>query len=87
MISIIIILKRNMERKLNYYLQILIALCYEISETKDVYKDFWKYRKIYLIHSAYPQYFKFYDETNKKVIGKMKDEAAGTTNYRICWFT
>ena len=51
------------------------SLCYEI-ETIDIYKDFWKDKDLF-DNSAYPKDSKFYDETNKKVIGKMKDEAAG----------
>jgi len=51
------------------------GLTYEI-EAEDVYKDFWKYRKKF-DNSDYSKDSKYYDDTNKKVIGKMKDEAAG----------
>ena len=51
------------------------SLTYEI-EAEDVYKDFWKDRKKF-DNSDYPEDSKFYDKTNKKVIGKFKDEAAG----------
>jgi len=50
------------------------SLTYEI-ETKDVYKDFWK-NKSKFDNSDYPEDSKFYDKTNKKVIGKFKGEAA-----------
>ena len=51
------------------------SLTYEI-ETEDVYKDFWKNRKMF-DNSDYPSNHQFFDATNKKVIGKFKDEAAG----------
>ena len=51
------------------------SLTYEI-ETKDVYKDFWQDKNKF-DNSDYPKDSKFYDETNKKVIGKFKDKAAG----------
>jgi len=38
--------------------------------------DFWK-NKDKFDNSDYPEDNKFYDKTNKKVIGKFKDEAAG----------
>ena len=51
------------------------SLTYEI-EAKDLYKDFWK--DIHKFdNSDYPKYSPFFDKTNKKVIGKFKDEAAG----------
>ena len=33
--------------------------------------------------STYPKNAKSFDETNKKVIGKMKDESEGKTNYEF----
>jgi len=48
---------------------------YEI-ETEDVYEDFWKDKNKF-DNSHYPKNSKFYNETNKKVIGQFKDEAAG----------
>jgi len=51
------------------------SLTYEI-ETEDVYEDFQK-NKDKFDNSNYPQNSKFYDETNKKVIGTFKDKAAG----------
>ena len=51
------------------------SLTYEI-EAKDVYKDFWK-DKDRFDNSDYPESSPYFDKTNKKVIGKFKDEAAG----------
>ena len=51
------------------------SLTYEI-ETTDVYKDFWNDKNKF-DSSDYPKDSKFYDEKNKKVIGKFKDEGAG----------
>ena len=53
------------------------SLTYEI-ESEDVYSDFWK-DKTRFDNSDYP----YFDKTNKKVIGKFKDEAAGVP---ICEF-
>ena len=50
-------------------------MTYEI-EAKDVYKDFSKDRDMF-DNSDYDKNFKYYFDNNKKVIGKMKDEAAG----------
>ena len=51
------------------------CLTYEI-ETQDVYKDFWKDKHLF-DNSEYSENSPFFDKTNKKVIGKFKDEAAG----------
>lgn len=51
------------------------SLTYEI-QIKHVYKDFWK-DKDKFDNSDYSEDSEFYDKTNKKVIGKFKDEAAG----------
>ena len=45
--------------------------------TKDMYKDMSEIKDEYDC-SDYPKDHPLYDETNKKVIGKMKDECAGT---------
>ena len=50
------------------------SLCYEI-ETKNVYRDFWVAKEKFY-NSDYPKDSKFYDESDKEVIGKFKDEAA-----------
>ena len=45
-------------------------------KSKDVYEEFLK-RKHLFDFSNYPEDSKYFDETNKKVIGKMKDESEG----------
>ena len=51
------------------------SLTYEI-ETKDAYKGFFK-DKSKFDNSDYPENSPYFNKTNKKVIGKFKDEAAG----------
>ncbi|XP_068675341.1 uncharacterized protein [Montipora foliosa] len=51
------------------------SLTYEI-ETNDAYQDFWN-DKDKFDNSDYPEDSQYCDKTNKKVIGKFKDEAAG----------
>ena len=46
------------------------------SLTENVYEDFFKWKDL-LDFSNYPEDSKFFNETNKKVIGKIKDEFAG----------
>ena len=48
------------------------SLCYEI-ETEDLYRDM-ENNKEHYDFSAYPKEHFLYDITNKKVLGKMKDE-------------
>ena len=48
------------------------TLAYEI-KTNDVYDDFYKDKDLFDF-SDYPQYIKFFDLANEKVIGKTKDE-------------
>ena len=50
------------------------SLTYEI-EAEDLYQDFW-YDKDKFDNSDYPENSPYHDKTNKKVIGKFKDEAA-----------
>ena len=57
------------------------SLTYEI-EAMDVFKDFWK-NKDKFDNSDYPESSPYFDKTNKKVIGKFKDESAGVP---ICEF-
>ena len=45
-------------------------------KSKDVYEEFFKHKHLFDF-SNYPKDSKFFDETNKKVIGKMKDESEG----------
>ena len=51
------------------------SLTYEI-EVDDVYQDFWKDKHLF-DNSDYPEGSPFFNKTNKKVIGKFKDEVAG----------
>ena len=51
------------------------SLTYEI-EAEDVYRDFWNDKEKF-DNSDYPENSPYFDKTNKKVIGKFKDEAAG----------
>ena len=51
------------------------SLTYEI-ETEDVYQDCWN-DKDRFDNSDYPESSQYFNKTNKKVIGKFKDEAAG----------
>ena len=49
---------------------------YEIRENNDIYEKIYSGRDLFDF-SDYPKNSKFYDVTNKKVIGKMKDELSG----------
>ena len=51
------------------------SLTYEI-KSENVYKEFFKWKDLFDF-SNYSKYSTFYDDTNKKVIGKMKDEYSG----------
>ena len=51
------------------------SLTYEI-ETQDAYQNFWN-DKDKFDNSDYPENSPYYDTSNKKVIGKFKDEAVG----------
>ena len=51
------------------------SLCYEV-ETKDVYEDFWSDKHLFDF-SGHKKDHKYWYDTNKKVIGKFKDEAKG----------
>ena len=51
------------------------SLTYEV-KSKDVYEEFFKQKHLFEI-SNYPEDSKFFDETNKTVIGKTKDESEG----------
>ena len=60
--------------KPNYYSQIQI-ITYEI-EIEDVYKDVWS-DKDKFDNCEYPEDSPYFDKSNKKVIGKFKDEVSG----------
>ena len=51
------------------------SLTYEI-KSEDVYEKFFKHKPLFDF-SNYPRYSKYFDVTNKKVIGKMKGESEG----------
>ena len=51
------------------------SLVYEI-KSEDVYEECFKDRNLFDF-SEYPVDLKFYDSTNKKVLGKMKDNSKG----------
>jgi len=68
-------IKQKYKSKAKLLLTDTDSLTYEI-RTKDVYMDFRK-NKDKFDNSDYQENSKFYDRTNKKVIGKFKDEAAG----------
>ena len=51
------------------------SLAYEI-KSEDVYKKCFKQKHLFDV-SNYPKDSKFFDETNEKVIGKMKVESEG----------
>ena len=50
-------------------------LIYEI-KSEDSYEEFFKWKDLFDF-SNYPKDSKFFNEANKKVIGKMKDEFSG----------
>ena len=51
------------------------SLAFEI-KSENVYEEFFKHKQFFDF-SNYPKESKFFDETNKKVIGKMKDKFGG----------
>ena len=51
------------------------SFTYEI-KSEDVYQEFFKHKHLFDF-SNYPNDSKNFDETNKKVIGKMEDELEG----------
>ena len=51
------------------------SLTYQI-EAEDVYKDFWADKDMF-DNSDYPESSPYYNNANKKIIGKFKDEACG----------
>ena len=59
---------------LNYCL-LTQSLNYEI-KSKNVYEEFFQWKDLFDF-SNYSKYSKVYDETNKKLIGKMQDEFGG----------
>ena len=51
------------------------SLTYEI-KSENIYEEFFKWKDLFNL-SNYSKYLKFFNETNKKVIGKMKDQFGG----------
>ena len=51
------------------------SLTYEI-KSENVYEEFFKWKDLFDF-SNFPKGSQFFDETNKNVIGKMKDEFGG----------
>ena len=68
-------IKQNYGNKAKLLFTDTDSLTYEI-ETTDAYLDFWN-DKDKFDNSDYPENSPYFDKTNKKVIGKFKDEAAG----------
>ena len=75
MIFVINTLKKKHGNKAKLLFTDTDSLTYEI-ETEDVYKDFWNDKNKF-DNSDYPENSQYFDKTNKKVIGKFKDEACG----------
>ena len=68
-------IKKNYENKAKLLFTDTDSLTYEI-EAEDVYQNFWNNKEMF-DNSDYNENSLFFDKTNKKVIGKFKDEAAG----------
>ena len=75
MIFIITTLRTSIENKSKLLFTDTDSLCYEI-EANDVYKDFFNDRDKFDF-SEYDKNSKYFDDFNKKVIGKFKDETHG----------
>ena len=69
-------IKANYDEKATLLMSDTDSLFYEI-KTEDIYKDFDKKRDLF-DNSDYAETSKFFFKDNKKVIGKFKDEAAGS---------
>ena len=65
--------------KNTFYAELLFtdtdSLTYEI-KSKDLYEEFFKHKYLFDF-SNYPEDSRFFDSTNQRVIGKMKDESEG----------
>ena len=53
-------------------------------KSKDIYEKIFKYKHLFQF-SNYPKNSKFFDKTNKNVIGKMKDESEGKVITEFVW--
>ena len=67
-------IKTKYNDKANLLFTATDSLTYEI-ETEDVNKDFWS-DKDKFDNSEYPENSPYFEESNKKVIGKFKDEVS-----------
>ena len=63
----------------------LLVNCYLLTQTKDVYEDFFKHKNLF-IFSNYSKNSKCFDQTNKKVIGKMKVVSEGKIVDEFVWW-
>ena len=70
MIFITVLLKKKFNAELLF--TDTDSATYEI-KSKNVYEEFFKWKDLF----DFSNYSKFFNETNKKVIGKMKDEFGG----------
>ena len=75
MISITTSSKKKKKKNWCWVIIYTDGLSYEI-KSKDVYKEFFKYKHLFDF-SNYPKDSKFFYQANEKVIGKMKDESEG----------
>ena len=65
--------------KKHFDTELLFTDAYNLSykiKSEDVYEEFFKHKHLFDF-SNYPEDSKFFDPTNKKVIGKMKFESEG----------
>ena len=67
------VIKKHFDNKLLY--TDTDSITYEI-KSKNVYEEFFKWKDLFDF-SNYSKDSKFFNETNKKVIGKMRDESEG----------
>ena len=68
-------IKNKYDHKSNLFFTDTDSLLYKI-KTEDVYKDFNRNKEMFDF-SNYSLKSKYYDDSNKLVIGKMKDETGG----------
>ena len=73
MASITALLKKHFDAELLF--TDTHSLTYEI-KSEDIFEDFFKHKHLFYF-SNYPKDSKFFDQANKKVIGKMKNESEG----------
>ena len=69
------VLKKKYGDNLQRLLTDTESLMYEVC-TEDFYQDMWVMKDEFHL-ASYPKSSHFYDPTNNKVVGKVKDEASG----------